>query len=255
MDSRAAPTLTSNAALVHASSLELLAELGVGDELVAAGRVIRRIVMVDRGRPLARVELADLPTRYAFALGVPQSTTEELLLRRLGELGGSVRRLHRVRSVKVDGGDQVVAGVDESAGDPVPFEIRARYVIGADGSHSAVRSAIGLEFRGETYDSQFVLADVELEYPGSVDDEATIIMSSHGVTVIARLPSGNHRDDRHHGRGCGGSRSPGPGVRRRAPARSWGGRAVGVRAGVGIPVPGPPQGRRPVPRRRGLPRG
>jgi 2-polyprenyl-6-methoxyphenol hydroxylase-like FAD-dependent oxidoreductase len=69
----------------------------------------------------------------------------------------------------------------------------ARYVIGADGSHSAVRSAIGLEFRGETYDSQFVMADVELEYPGSVDDEATITMSSHGVTVIARLPSGNHR--------------------------------------------------------------
>ena len=193
VDARAAPTLTSNAALVHASSLELLAELGVGDELVAAGRVIRRIVMVDRGRPLARIELADLPTRYAFALGVPQSTTEALLLRRLGELGGSVRRLHRVRSVKVDGGDHLVAGIDESGGDRLPFEIRARYVIGADGSHSAVRSAIGLEFRGETYDSQFVLADVELEYPDSADDEATIIMSSHGVTVIARLPSGNRR--------------------------------------------------------------
>jgi 2-polyprenyl-6-methoxyphenol hydroxylase-like FAD-dependent oxidoreductase len=193
VDSRAAPTLTSNAALVHASSLELLAELGVGDDLVAAGRVIRRIVMVDRGRPLVRVELTDLPTRYAFALGVPQSTTEELLLRRLGDLGGSVRRLHRVQSVQVDGDGQIVSGVDESAADSAPFEIGARYVIGADGSHSAVRSAIGLEFRGETYDSQFVLADVELEYPGSVDDEATITMSSQGVTVLARLPSGNHR--------------------------------------------------------------
>jgi 2-polyprenyl-6-methoxyphenol hydroxylase-like FAD-dependent oxidoreductase len=193
VDSRAAPTLTSNAALVHASSLELLAELGVGDDLVTAGRLIRRIVMVDRGKPLVRVELTDLPSRYAFALGVPQSTTEELLLRRLGELGGSVRRLHRVQSVRSDGGDHVVTGVDESSGDQVPFEIRARYVVGADGSHSAVRSAIGLEFRGETYDSQFVLADVELEYPDGVDDEATISMSSHGVTVIARLPSGNHR--------------------------------------------------------------
>ena len=193
VDSRATPTLTSNAALVHASSLELLGELGVGNDLVAAGRVIRRIVMVDRGRPLVRVELTDLPSRYPFALGVPQSTTEELLLRRLGELGGSVRRLHRVQTVQAQVGDQIVAGVDESSGNPVPFEIRARYVVGADGSHSMVRSAIGLAFPGETYDSQFVLADVELEYPGSVDDEATISMSSHGVTVIARLPSGNHR--------------------------------------------------------------
>ena len=192
VDARAAPTLTSNAALVHASSLELLAELGVGNDLVAAGRVIRRIVMVDRGRPLFRVELTDLPSRYPFALGVPQSTTEELLLRRLAELGGSVRRRHRVQSVQVDGGEQIVTGVDESPGS-VPFEIRARYVIGADGSHSAVRSAIGLGFPGETYDSQFVLADVGLEYPGSMDDEATISMSPHGVTVIARLPSGNHR--------------------------------------------------------------
>ena len=101
--------------------------------------------------------------------------------------------MRSVESVQPHAGDQIVAGVDESSGHPVPFEIHARYVIGADGSHSAVRSAIGLEFPGETYDSQFVLADVELDYPGSVDDEATISMSSHGVTVIARLPSGNHR--------------------------------------------------------------
>jgi hypothetical protein len=36
--------MTSKAALVHASSLELLAELGVADDLVAAGQVMHRIV-------------------------------------------------------------------------------------------------------------------------------------------------------------------------------------------------------------------
>jgi 2-polyprenyl-6-methoxyphenol hydroxylase-like FAD-dependent oxidoreductase len=185
VDGAAAPTTTSKAALVHASTLELLAELGVGDDLVAAGRVMHRIVMVDRGRPLVRIELGNLPTRYAFALGVPQSTTEELLLRRLAELGGSVRRCHRVDGV--DG--QVVSGTAESG----PFAIRARYVIGADGSHSAVRTAIGLDFPGETYPSQFVLADMALGDLDSADDEATINLSAHGVTVIGRLPSGNHR--------------------------------------------------------------
>lgn len=193
LDASAAATSTSNAALVHASSIELLAELGVGDALVAAGRRISRIAMVDRGRPLLRVQLADLPSRYAFALGVPQSTTEELLLRRLSELAGSVRRRHRVRTVRTDGDDVVVSGAVEGPGERVPFEIRARYVIGADGSHSAVRAAVGLDFPGETYPSQFVLADVALTSGVPADDEATINMAAHGVTVIAQLPSGNHR--------------------------------------------------------------
>src|SRR5262249_48130345 len=75
----------------------------------------------------------------------------------------------------------------------VPFAITARYVIGADGSHSAVRSAIGMNFAGHTYPSQFVLADVELATPPCADDEAAIHMSPDGVTVIGRLPSGNYR--------------------------------------------------------------
>ncbi len=59
LDAAKAPTQTSKAALVHASTLELLAELGVGDELVAAGREVHRIVMVDQARVLARIELTD----------------------------------------------------------------------------------------------------------------------------------------------------------------------------------------------------
>jgi 2-polyprenyl-6-methoxyphenol hydroxylase-like FAD-dependent oxidoreductase len=66
-------------------------------------------------------------------------------------------------------------------------------VVGADGSHSAIRSAIGLDFLGETYPSQFVLADVELTSPPCADDEAITHMSPYGVTVMGWLPSGNYR--------------------------------------------------------------
>jgi 2-polyprenyl-6-methoxyphenol hydroxylase-like FAD-dependent oxidoreductase len=193
LDAGAAPTSTSNAALMHAASLELFAELGVGDELVAAGRKMTRIAMVDRGRPLIRLNLADLPTSYPFALGIPQSTTEEVLLRRLGALGGSVRRRHRTESVHTYGDGSVVTGTLESADGPTAFKIRARYVIGADGAHSAVRAAIGLNFGGETYPAQFVLADIALDNAASADHEAIINMSAFGVTVLGLLPSGNHR--------------------------------------------------------------
>jgi 2-polyprenyl-6-methoxyphenol hydroxylase-like FAD-dependent oxidoreductase len=190
LDAAAAPTQTSNAALVHASTLEILAELGVADELVDAGGKVNRIVMVDRGRVLARVGLTGIPSGYPFALGVPQSTTEEILLRRLN---GLVRRGHRVTAVREDGDGYLVTGMAGSPAGPVRFEVWARYVIGADGSHSVVRSAIGLDFPGETYASQFVLADVALGDRPFGDDEATINLSAQGVTVIGRLPGGTHR--------------------------------------------------------------
>ena len=141
--------------------------------------------------------MTGLPSRYRFALGVPQSTTEQVLLRRLGDLGGCVLRGHRVESIETDGDGYLVSGVDQSGPDGaadggLPFTVRARYVIGADGAHSTVRAAVGLAFPGTTYASQFVLADVGLAHAAD-DREATISLSPHGVTVIAPLPSGNHR--------------------------------------------------------------
>jgi 2-polyprenyl-6-methoxyphenol hydroxylase-like FAD-dependent oxidoreductase len=197
LDAAASPTPTSKAALVHASTLELLAELDVADALIDAGRVMRQIAVLDRGRPLLRLRLDRLPTRYPFALGVPQSTTEQLLLARHETLGGTVLRRHRIDSVQEAPGAHegyVVSGTRGAPGGSTPFAVHARYVIGADGSRSTVRSAIGLDFPGQTYPSQFVLADVLLAIsPEETRDSASINLSPRGVTVLGLLPSGNHR--------------------------------------------------------------
>jgi glycine/D-amino acid oxidase-like deaminating enzyme len=57
LDSRDGPTETSNAALVHASTIELLAELGIGDELVAlaAGSGLGLPRPTHRRRPVPRL--------------------------------------------------------------------------------------------------------------------------------------------------------------------------------------------------------
>jgi 2-polyprenyl-6-methoxyphenol hydroxylase-like FAD-dependent oxidoreductase len=189
LDARAEPTATSNAALVHASALELLAELAAADELVAAGNVVRRIVLADDRGPFARIGLTDVDSTYPFALGVPQSTTERILLARLGELGGAVRRSHRVETLRPAPGGHLIEGTADGG----PFTVHARYVIGADGAHSAIRAAAGLTFPGEQYPDQFVLADVALTAPPAADDEAAVTMSPDGVTVVGRLPGGTHR--------------------------------------------------------------
>src|SRR5262249_32640396 len=123
VDAAAEATQTSKAALVHASTLELLAELGGGGELLAAGRKVHRIVMVDRSRVVAHIGLTDVPSTYPFALGVPQSSTEAILLNRLAQLGGSVRRAHKVETLREDGEGCLVAGGVDTADGSVPFAI------------------------------------------------------------------------------------------------------------------------------------
>src|SRR5215475_14209476 len=194
VDANAGPTRESRATLVHAATLEILDELGVADELIAAGVRVHRIGFSDRGRVIARIGLTGVPSRYPFALGVPQSTTEQVLARRLTALGGSIRREHqaeKVTTVAPEG--YLVTGTRHAGADAAPFEIRARYVLGCDGAHSIVRSSAGLGFPGDTYPSQFVLADAKLHSAPGPDDEARIFTSPEGVVVTGRLPSGNHR--------------------------------------------------------------
>ena len=42
--------------------------------------------------------------------------------------------------------------------------VEARYLIGADGAHSAVRHALGLEFRGTTDPASWWLVDVRMDW-------------------------------------------------------------------------------------------
>ena len=43
--------------------------------------------------------------------------------------------------------------------------LRARYVVGCDGAHSAVRRLVGVDFVGKQYQTHILLADVRLTRP------------------------------------------------------------------------------------------
>ena len=63
--------------------------------------------------------------------------------------------------------------------------MRAAYVVGCDGAHSAVRHALTLPFEGTPYEEKFVLADVHIDW-SLPDDETHVFFSPEGV--IAALP-------------------------------------------------------------------
>lgn len=185
VDKAGAGANTSRAAVIHARTLEVLRGIDVSEELVRRGVIVPRFSVRDGDRALLTVDFDGLPTDYAYTLMLPQDVTEAVLLERLEELGGQVHRGHALVGLEQDG-DGVTATM--AGGETV----RAAYVVGADGMHSAVRAQAGIGFTGDTYDQSFVLADVHLEWEHAAN-EVMLYFAPEGVVVVAPLPGGRHR--------------------------------------------------------------
>ena len=185
VDRQAAGDNTSRAAVVHARTLEVLEGIGVADLLVRLGVRAPRFTIRDRDSILVPVSFANLPTRYPYTLMISQAVTEAVLLDRFVELGGLVLRPLAVTDLAQDD-HGVTARLDD--GD----ELRARYLVGADGMHSTVRKRAGIGFHGDVYGASFTLADARLTgaAPG---DEVILYFSPAGLVVVAPLPGGIHR--------------------------------------------------------------
>ncbi|MEU7802922.1 FAD-dependent oxidoreductase [Micromonospora arborensis] len=181
LDQQAEPPTTSRAAVVHAYTLEVLDRIGAAAPLVAQGVRSPRFTVRDRDRMLLSVPFHELPSRFPYALLVSQSVTETVLTERLADLGVRVRRPCRLTGLDLTA-DGVLAQVDGEA-------LRARYVVGADGLHSTVRQAAGIEFNGLSDAESFVLADVRVDsaLPG---EEVALFLARSGPLVWAPLPDG-----------------------------------------------------------------
>lgn len=185
VDRQSAGANTSRAAAIDARTLVVLEGLDVTRRLVKEGIAAPRFTIRDGRRLLIPIDFSELATAYPYTLMLPQCDTERLLLDRLGELGGEVRRPELLTAVASDS-DGVTATFAD--GDVV----RARYLVGADGINSTVREQAGIGFDGGRYEESFVLADVRFtgDAPG---DEVRLFWASEGLTVIAPLPDGTFR--------------------------------------------------------------
>ncbi|NUP28267.1 MAG: NAD(P)-binding protein, partial [Nocardia sp.] len=185
VDGQATGANTSRAAVVHPHTLELLEPYGVTASLVARGLHTPDFTIRDRDQVLIAVPFDELPTAYPYALMISQADTEKFLLERLTELGVPVRRPVEVTTVVQDA-DLVTATLADGE------QIRARYLIGADGMHSTVREQAGIGFAGGSYAESFSLADVRVS-GGVPKDEVILYFSPAGLVVVAPLPDGMYR--------------------------------------------------------------
>jgi 2-polyprenyl-6-methoxyphenol hydroxylase-like FAD-dependent oxidoreductase len=185
VDRQAEGANTSRAAVVHARTLEVLERLGVSKRLTELGIHAQRFIIRDGDRELMPVRLDQLPTEYPYALMVPQNVTEQVLLDRLEELGGTVHRPYVATTVSQDA-DGVEVRMDSGEA------IQAQYVVAADGMHSTIRDRVGLGYGGNMVPQSFSLVDVRVE-GGLPADEVLLFFSTPGLLVVAPLPDGSYR--------------------------------------------------------------
>ena len=180
---------TSRATVVHARTLEVLEPLGISQQLIDRGLILHTARMHEGDTVRAHISFDGLDTAYSYMLVCTQDQTEQVLTRRLRELGGAEIRAIEVTQLEPDDDGVTATYV---AGGVLIQDVRAKWLVGCDGMHSTVRQAAGIGFEGGNYDENFVLADVEMEYPLG-RDAMDLFFSPEGLVLIVPLPHDRFR--------------------------------------------------------------
>jgi 2-polyprenyl-6-methoxyphenol hydroxylase-like FAD-dependent oxidoreductase len=148
----------SRAAGVNARTLEELDVRGIADDLVRFGLPVAAIDVVGD----AALDLSGLPSRFPFILAIPQYKTEHLLNESARARGAEI-----IPGAEVIGLSQDADGVDLQVRGPggEVHTRRARYVVGADGVHSTVRTALSLPFPGRAAERSVIVCDTQMTDP------------------------------------------------------------------------------------------
>jgi len=144
-------------------TMEMLDQLCLANAFINPSHQAKGICFYGRDRKEAfRSSMNELPSEFPYFLLLPQTETELLLVDHARKVGVEIERGVGFLSM-LQTGQRVLATLERMDG--TTEEVNASYVVGCDGSRSAVRQATGLEFQGGGYDQSWLLADVVLD-PG-----------------------------------------------------------------------------------------
>jgi 2-polyprenyl-6-methoxyphenol hydroxylase-like FAD-dependent oxidoreductase len=154
------PLQYAKAVGVQPRTLEVFEGMGVLRRILDAALLMRGQIVFVNGERVAQLDMT-LPDDVPFGfIAIPQYATEAILREELAMHGVAVQR-----GVRVSGFEQDADGVTATlVGDAGEQPVRAAYLVGADGAHSAVRKGLGLTFEGAAFEEQYMLGDVEVDW-------------------------------------------------------------------------------------------
>ncbi|MEU6256055.1 FAD-dependent oxidoreductase [Streptomyces sp. NPDC047043] len=194
---------------IQPRTMEVLEDLGVLDAILASGGRYPVGMIWQDGKRAGEHRMFDADevkeaagdSAFTEPWMVPQWRTQEILFARLEELGG-----------RVEFGREVVGLDQDEEGVTVRFasgpDLRARYLVAADGGRSVVRRALGIGMTGETVDPNPVLvSDVRITgldrdnwhvFPPSGDGDGYLaicpLAGTDDFQLVAQFPEGTDVD-------------------------------------------------------------
>lgn len=177
------PTKQVRALGMHARSIEVLAQRGLLDRFLAIGQL--HPVGAFAGIPKPTPEHLD--TAHPHLLAIPQPQVERLLTEHAVELGTEIRRGAEVVGIEQDD-DGVTATLADGT------DVRARFLVGADGGRSTVRKLLGIGFPGEPPSTEWLTAELEIGVPPEeVTAVVTEVRKTHRGFGVGPSGSGLYR--------------------------------------------------------------
>jgi 2-polyprenyl-6-methoxyphenol hydroxylase-like FAD-dependent oxidoreductase len=156
----AQPAPYAKAVGIQPRTLEIWAAMDCAREAAGLAVPIRGQIVFVNGEETARVKL-ELPANVPWGFAaLPQYETERLLADQLVRRGTRVERGVELTGFEADA-EGVTARLRRARGEKT---LRARYLLGCDGAHSLVRTALGLAFEGDAFPEQYMLGDVEVDW-------------------------------------------------------------------------------------------
>ncbi|WP_189555015.1 FAD-dependent monooxygenase, partial [Mesorhizobium sp. M1C.F.Ca.ET.204.01.1.1] len=135
-DKAAAPGETSRALAVQARTLEFHRQIGIVEDVLAAGVRLERLTLHTPAGVAARLPLSDFGrgiSPYSFAFALPQDIHERLLITHLERAGVEVERDTELVAFQ-DKGEAVIATLSRNGRTET---VSTAYLAGCDGARSA----------------------------------------------------------------------------------------------------------------------
>lgn len=175
------------AAVYHWSVVEGLERLGIREEVEHTGfpkQDYTYLVHKTGERVDFSLDVLNGRTAYPYNIHLGQHRLAEIALRRLRDFPqASVRFDTRLTRLTQDA-DGVTLQVSTPTGQE---ELRADWVIGADGAGSTTRRQLGLHFEGMTWPERFVATNVYFDFEQYRYARATFLIDEQYGAVIAKL--------------------------------------------------------------------
>lgn len=181
----------SRASTFHPPSLQVLAELGVVDELLDLGLEAPGFQYRGHSRELvAHLDMSVLSedTPYPYRVQCEQSKLTRIIRRHLERMPNVTMRFDApVQRAEIGTGCARLF----LSGDTFEPSITADWVLAADGANSAVRRTLGIAFEGVTYPERFLVASTTHEFTEDMPGLAPVsyIYDPDDWGVLLRTPS------------------------------------------------------------------